>query len=69
MFSDSMLVGSSKHPKIHSLNEFVGLLKAQNINKYNSIDLKRIFDQINNVRVNDPNAIQLHTARLRSKKT
>lgn len=69
IFSDSMLVGSSKHPKIHTLNEFVGLLKAQNLNKYNSIDLKGIFDQINNVRVTDPNAIQLHTARLKSKKT
>lgn len=69
IFSDSMLVGASRHPKIHSLNDFITLLKNQNTIKYNSIELKRIYDQILRIKVTDPTALQLHTARLKSKKT
>jgi len=69
IFSDSMLVGTSRHPKIHSLNDFITLLKNQSTIKYNSIELKRIYDQISRIKVTDPTALQLHTARLKSKKT
>ncbi len=69
IFSDSMLIGTSRHPKIHSLNEFINILKSQNLNKYNLIDLKRIYDQISQIKVTDPNALELHTARLKAKKT
>jgi hypothetical protein len=64
IFSDSMLIGRSNHPKIHSISELIELLRKTQIIKYNSNELVTIKENILKIKVTDPRAINLHIARL-----
>ena len=63
IFSNTMLLGHSRHPKIHSLNDFVDLIKLNNSQKYFTQELVTLKQKILNLRVTDPKAIKLHLAR------
>lgn len=63
IFSNTMLLGHSRHPKIHSLNDFVDLIKLNNSQKYLTQELIDLKKKIISLKVTDPKAIKLHLAR------
>jgi hypothetical protein len=67
IFSDTMLIGPSMHPKIFSMSGFVDFLKKTTSQKYNAYDLTKIKESILKVKVTDPGALSLHKARLSRK--
>jgi hypothetical protein len=64
VFSNSMLIGPSSHPKIHSLDSFAKLLKTTSEKKYSPLELEEMFKNLSSLNITDPRAIKLHTARL-----
>lgn len=66
IFSDTMLIGPSMHPKIHSFDSFVEFLKMNQSKKYTAYDLISIKENLIKLNVTDSRAIQLHKARIKS---
>lgn len=65
IFSNSMLIDKSNHPQIHSLSEFVSLIKLSSQIKYSFNDLTNVFERIKKIIVVDRKAYELHKARLK----
>ncbi len=67
VFSNSMLIGPSLHPKIHSVDGLVEFLKKSPNKKYSAYDLDPTKDKMLSIKITDPRAINLHIVRLNRK--